>query len=79
MVVSSSVILNIIYNDTTSSKTYQLQVAKIQGSGNGSGFDANNNNYGLVVELLYWRLHNEYSIRKQSKHCKWYNDYNSYW
>ena len=30
----------------TSSKTYQLQVAKIQGSGNGSGFDANNNNYG---------------------------------
>ena len=30
----------------TSSKTYQLQVAKIQGSGAGSGFDANNQNYG---------------------------------
>ena len=30
----------------TTAKTYQLQVAKLQGSGSGSSFDANNNNYG---------------------------------
>ena len=35
----------------TSSKTYQLQVAKIQGSGSGSGFDANNNNYGACGRI----------------------------
>ena len=30
----------------TTSKTYQFQVAKITGSGSGSGFDANNPSYG---------------------------------
>ena len=30
----------------TTAKTYQLQVAKVQGSGSGSGFDANNSSYG---------------------------------